>query len=333
MSNTQTQQTQANILSAEKTRWIYRKMVEIRKFEEAVIKGTRNGSLGPFAHTSDGQEAVAVGTCAHLNEKDYITSTHRGHGHSIAKGGDLNTLMAEMAGKATGCDKGKGGSLHLADLTKGNIGANGVVGGGLPIACGAGLTAKLTKSGAVTVAFFGDGANNQGVFHEALNLAAIWKLPVVFVCENNKYGEYTWNGYATAATKISDRAAGYNIPGKTINGNDVVEVYQTVGEAIERARNGEGPSLIECETFRIQGHGISDPQIYKTEEEKQLHLTDEECIKKFKSYVTKHQLLSDKEMSEIDQSIEDTVEKALQFAINSPYPDAKELYTDVYVSY
>lgn len=330
MSNTQ---TQTNILSTEKASWMYRKMVEIRKFEEAVIKGTRNGSLGPFAHTSDGQEAVAVGTCVHLHETDYITSTHRGHGHSIAKGGELNSLMAEMAGKITGSDKGKGGSLHLADLNKGNIGANGIVGGGLPIACGAALTAKMTNSGAVAVSFFGDGANNQGVFHEALNLAAIWKLPVVFVCENNKYGEYTWNGYASACTKISDRAAGYNMPGVTINGNDVVKVYQTVGEAIERARRGEGPSLIECETFRIQGHGISDPQIYKTEEEKNLHLTDEECIKKFKAYIAEHELLTEAEMLEIDQSVAEAVEQALQFAIDSPYPDASELYTDVYVSY
>lgn len=326
-------QTQVNVLSTETVRWMYQKMVEIRKFEETVIVGTRNGKLGPFAHTSDGQEAVAVGTCAHLKDTDYITSTHRGHGHSIAKGGDLNALMAEMAGKITGCDKGKGGSLHLADLNIGNLGANGVVASGIPIACGAALSAKLRKSNQVVVSFFGDGANNQGVFHESLNLASIWKLPVVFVCENNKYGEYTWNGYASACTKISDRAAGYNIPGVTINGNDVVEVYQTVGEAIERARNGEGPTLIECETFRIQGHGISDPQIYKTEEEKNLPFTDEECINKFEQYIKKHQLLNEGEMDQINQSIAEAVEKALQFAVESPYPDPEELYSDVYVSY
>jgi acetoin:2,6-dichlorophenolindophenol oxidoreductase subunit alpha len=321
------------ILSQEKAKWIFQKMVEIRKFEETVTRGTRNGSLGPFAHTSDGQEAVAVGTCAHLSDTDYITSTHRGHGHCIAKGGNLFELMAEMGGKATGCDKGKGGSLHLADFDKGIVGANGVVGGGIPIACGAALTAQITKSNAVAVAFFGDGAANNGAFHESLNLAAIWKLPIVFVCENNKYGEYTAHKYASAVEKISDRAASYNIPGITIDGNDVIEVYDTVGEAIERARNGEGPTLIECDTYRIQGHGISDPQTYKTEEEKNLHLTDEECIKKFKSYLHRHQLLTEEELLKIEQTVAEEVEAALQFAIDSPFPDPEELYTDVYVSY
>ncbi|MBM4763329.1 pyruvate dehydrogenase (acetyl-transferring) E1 component subunit alpha [Bacillus sp. B15-48] len=308
-------------------------MVEIRKFEETVIRGTRNGSLGPFAHTSDGQEAVAVGVCAHLSDTDYITSTHRGHGHCIAKGGDLNELMAEMAGKVTGAAKGKGGSLHLADFNKGIVGANGVVGGGIPIAVGAALTAQITKSGAVAVAFFGDGASNNGAFHESLNLAAIWKLPVVFVVENNQYGEYTTNKYATAAEKISDRAIGYNIPGVTINGNDVIEVYDRVGKAIKRARNGEGPSLIECDTFRIQGHGISDPQLYKTDEEKQWHLTDKECINKFKGFLRRHELLRDEEMETIEKYVEEEVENALQFAIDSPYPKPEDLYTDVYVSY
>jgi pyruvate dehydrogenase E1 component alpha subunit len=330
MDNVKNKQT---ILSKEKARWMFQKMIEIRKFEETVTRGTRNGSLGPFAHTSDGQEAVAVGTCAHLKDTDYITSTHRGHGHCIAKGGDLNELMAELAGKSTGCDKGKGGSLHLADFDKGIVGANGVVGGGIPIACGAALTAKLTKSNAVAVAFFGDGATNNGAFHESLNLAAIWKLPIVFVCENNQYGEYTANKYATSAEKISDRAVAYNIPGMTINGNDVIEVYNTVGEAIERARKGEGPTLIECDTYRIQGHGIADPQVYKTEEEKNRHLTDEECIKKFKSYIHQLQLLSAEEMAEIEQTVSETVENALQFAIESPFPKPEELYTNVYVSY
>lgn len=323
----------SSILSKEKARWMFQKMVEIRKFEETVTIGTRAGKLGAFAHTSDGQEAVAVGTCAHLKDSDYITSTHRGHGHCIAKGGDLNALMAELAGKSTGCDKGKGGSLHLADFDKGIVGANGVVGGGIPIACGAALTAQITKSGAVTVAFFGDGATNNGAFHESLNLAAIWKLPVVFIVENNKYGEFTWHGYASAVEKISDRAVAYNIPGKTIDGNDVMEVYQTVGESIERARMGEGPTLIECDTYRIQGHGISDPQVYKTDEEKNLHLTDNECIKKFKSYIAKHQLLSLEELTEIEESVSVEVEKALQFAVDSPFPEPEELYSDVYVSY
>ncbi|WP_343206502.1 thiamine pyrophosphate-dependent dehydrogenase E1 component subunit alpha [Bacillus sp. B15-48] len=324
---------ETRILSKDKAKWIFQKMVEIRKFEETVIRGTRNGSLGPFAHTSDGQEAVAVGVCAHLSDTDYITSTHRGHGHCIAKGGDLNELMAEMAGKVTGAAKGKGGSLHLADFNKGIVGANGVVGGGIPIAVGAALTAQITKSGAVAVAFFGDGASNNGAFHESLNLAAIWKLPVVFVVENNQYGEYTTNKYATAAEKISDRAIGYNIPGVTINGNDVIEVYDRVGKAIKRARNGEGPSLIECDTFRIQGHGISDPQLYKTDEEKQWHLTDKECINKFKGFLRRHELLRDEEMETIEKYVEEEVENALQFAIDSPYPKPEDLYTDVYVSY
>ncbi len=227
-------------LSREKLLWMYERMRLIRDFEDRIAGLFAAGELPGFLHFYAGEEAVAVGVCAHLNPDDFITSTHRGHGHCIAKGVDVNQMMAELYGRATGACKGKGGSMHIADVDKGMLGANGIVGGGAPLAAGAGLTAKYNKRGQVAVCFFGDGANNQGAFHEAANLAAIWKLPVIFVCENNGYAEATPVNYATSVQDIAARASAYNIPGLVVDGQDVFAVYEAAGEAVRRARAGEG---------------------------------------------------------------------------------------------
>ncbi|KKI91979.1 acetoin:2,6-dichlorophenolindophenol oxidoreductase subunit alpha [Bacillus sp. SA1-12] len=323
----------SNMITKEKAQWIYQKMLEIRYFEDEVHKIFAKGVLPGFVHLYAGEEAIAVGCCAHLNESDYITSTHRGHGHCIAKGCDLNGMMAELFGKATGLCKGKGGSMHIADLDKGMLGANGIVGGGFPLAAGAALTAKYKKTNAVAVCFFGDGANNEGTFHEGVNLAAIWKLPVVFVAENNGYGEATPFEYASACKQISDRASAYNIPGVRIDGKDVMSVYKAAEEAIDRARRGEGPTLIECMTYRNYGHFEGDAQKYKTEEDKVQHRDDRDAINLFKEYAIKNHLLTISELENYDNIVKEAVQNAVTFAEESDYPDPSELLTDVYVSY
>src|SRR5438067_3707401 len=232
-------------LSRDKALWIYERMTLIREFENRIAGLFAAGQLAGFLHFYAGEEAVAVGVCANLNDDDFITSTHRGHGHCIAKEVDVNEMMAELYGKATGSCRGKGGSMHIADVSKGMLGANGIVGGGAPLAVGAGLTAKINGSGQVAVCFFGDGASNQGAFHEAANLAAIWKLPVLFVCENNGYAEATPATYSVSVVDIAKRAEAYNIPGFVVDGQDVFAVYEATGEAVKRARNGEGPTLLE----------------------------------------------------------------------------------------
>ena len=320
-------------LTQEKARWMYQKMLEIREFEDKVHEIFAQGKLPGFVHLYAGEEAIAVGVCAHLGDKDTITSTHRGHGHCIAKGCDLDGMMAELFGKITGLCKGKGGSMHIADLDKGMLGANGIVGGGYPLACGAALTAKYKKTEDVSVCFFGDGANNQGTFHEGLNLASIWKLPVVFVAENNGYGEATPFEYASSCKQIVDRAIGYNMPAVRVDGKDVLAVYQAAEEAIQRARNGEGPTLIECVTYRNYGHFEGDAQKYKTEEEKREHLQERDAIVLFRKHLLSQQLLSEKELVEMEESVEQAVQKAIEFAENSPYPEESELLKDVYVSY
>lgn len=319
-------------LSKEKAHWIFQTMCEIRHFEDKVHEIFQTGALPGFVHLYAGEEAVAAGVCAHLTEQDKITSTHRGHGHCIAKGCDLNGMMAEIFGKATGLCKGKGGSMHIADVEKGMLGANGIVGGGFPLAVGAGLTAKLTKTDDVAVCFFGDGAGNHGTFHEGINLAAIWNLPVVFIAENNEFAEATPFTYASSCHSIADRAAGYNIPGESVDGKDVIAVYEAAERAIERARNGEGPSLIECRTYRNYGHFEGDAEKYKgTEQEK--HLNELDALRLFRQYATENDLLTNAELDEIDAQARDAVQKAVQFAENSPDPQPEELLKDVYVSY
>ncbi|MFC0560905.1 thiamine pyrophosphate-dependent dehydrogenase E1 component subunit alpha [Halalkalibacter alkalisediminis] len=320
-------------VTKEKASWMYQKMVEIRKFEDKLHEIFAIGAIPGFVHLYAGEEAIAVGICAHLDDKDTITSTHRGHGHCIAKGCDLNGMMAEIFGKITGLCKGKGGSMHIADLDKGMLGANGIVGGGYPLAAGAALTAKLKKTGAVSACFFGDGAGNQGTFHEGINLAAIWDLPAIFVAENNGYGEATPFSYASGCKTIADRAVGYGLPGVTVDGKDVMAVYQAAQEAIERARRGEGPTIIECVTYRNYGHFEGDAQKYKKAPDKEKHLNEEDAILKFRNYILEQDLLTDSELNEIDAAVEKAVEDSVTFAENSAYPEPSELLTDVYVSY
>ncbi|MBG9916370.1 acetoin:2,6-dichlorophenolindophenol oxidoreductase subunit alpha [Bacillus sonorensis] len=321
------------VLTKEKAVWMYKKMLEIRQFEDKVHELFAQGILPGFVHLYAGEEAVAVGVCAHLNDKDSITSTHRGHGHCIAKGCDLKGMMAEIYGKATGLCKGKGGSMHIADFDKGMLGANGIVGGGFPLACGSALTAKYKKTKNVSVCFFGDGANNQGTFHEGINLAAIWKLPVIFIAENNGYGEATPFSYASSCKSIADRAAGYGIPGIQVDGKDVMAVYQAAEEAVKRAKNGEGPTLIECMTYRNYGHFEGDAQRYKTNEEKIEHQEEKDAISAFRAELLTKQMLTEAELVQIEAAVTEEINEAVEFSEKSPYPDQAELLTDVYVSY
>lgn len=320
-------------IPTEKAIWMYRKMQEIRQFEDQVHEIFSQGLLPGFVHLYAGEEAIATGVCAHLTDIDMITSTHRGHGHCIAKGCDLNGMMAEIFGKSTGLCKGKGGSMHIADVDKGMLGANGIVGGGFPLAVGAGLTAKMKNTGGVSVCFFGDGANNQGTFHEAMNLASIWKLPVVFVAENNGFAEATPFTYASSCKNIADRAAAYGMPGEIVDGKDAVAVYVAAKRAIDRARTGEGPSLIECKTFRNYGHFEGDAQKYKTVEEQAMNTGELDSIKKFRDYLINENLIAATKLEEMDQEVGKSITDAVKFAQESPYPNDHDLFDDVYVSY
>ncbi|SDH86805.1 thiamine pyrophosphate-dependent dehydrogenase E1 component subunit alpha [Alteribacillus bidgolensis] len=328
-----TTQEKEKLFTSEKASWMYQKMLEIRKFEDAVHDIFAQGSLPGFVHLYAGEEAVAVGLCAHLDDNDSITSTHRGHGHCIAKGCDLDGMMAELFGKVSGLCKGKGGSMHIADLDKGMLGANGIVGGGFPLACGSALTAKYKKTNSVSVCFFGDGANNEGTFHEGINLAAIWNLPVIFVAENNGYGEATTFSYASSCNSIADRAAAYNIPGISVDGKDTVAVYQAAEEAVNRARRGEGPTLIECVTYRNYGHFEGDAQTYKSAEEKKEHMKKRDVIDQFRNYVLEEKLATKEELKDIETSVEAAIKKSIDNAKDSLDPEASELLTNVYVSY
>ena len=311
---------------------MYERMVQIRTFEDAAGKNFAAGLVPGFVHLYAGEEAVAVGVCSHLSDKDYITSTHRGHGHCIAKGVDIPGMVAELMGKATGVCKGKGGSMHIADVGKGMLGANGIVGGGIPLACGAALTAKTLGTGGVAVCFFGDGASNQGTFHEGLNLAAIWKLPVVFVCENNGYAEATPVAYHCAATDIATRAGAYEIPGIVVDGLDLFAVYEAAGEAIARARRGEGPTLIEAKTYRFYGHFQGDTITYRTDEEV-LRYRERDPIAGLKKYIKDHKVATEEELDAIDARVVADLDRAWLDAQAAPWPEPAEALTDVYVRY
>lgn len=309
----------------------YESMLKIRRFEETVEDFFLKGEVPGFLHLYIGEEAVATGVCQNLTHQDYIQSTHRGHGHCIAKGAQLDKMMAEIFGKRTGYCKGKGGSMHIADFSVGMLGANGIVGGGYTLATGAALAEKMKGSNHVSIVFFGDGASNRGTFHEALNMAAVWKLPVVFVCENNEWASTTPYLTTTSVEDISDRAIGYGIPGTICDGNDVFDVYETSKVAIERARRGGGPSIVECKTYRIRGHYVGDPQMYRSQEEVQRRFQENDPITRFEEKVLKDKLMTDKEMERIRASVEESIEEAVKFALDSPYPDPKELYDDLYV--
>ena len=312
---------------------LYRTMATIRHFEERGIPETGQRGMSASVHSSAGQEAVPTGICANLTDEDYIGSTHRGHGHCIAKGVDPKEMMAELFGRSTGNNKGKGGSMHIADMSKGMLGTNGIVAGSVPLAVGAALTSKLRKLGRVAVAFFGDGGANQGVLHECMNLASVWKLPVVFCCENNGYAESTPVEYALSVSNVADRAPGYNMPGFHVDGMDVFAVYDAANQAIARARAGEGPTLLECRTYRFYGHTVFDnPLSYRTKEEEE-HWRGRDPLKLFRETVIPQGEISGEELDQIETEVAALMEEAVKFADESPLPEPLEIYNDVYVDY
>lgn len=311
---------------------IYERMKLIREFETRAATLFAAGTLPGFVHLYAGEEAIAVGVCSHLTDRDFITSTHRGHGHCIAKGVNIDEMMAELYGKATGSCKGKGGSMHIADVDKGMLGANGIVGAGGPLACGPGLMARVLGTDQVTICFFGDGAAEQGTMHESMNLASIWKLPVVFVCENNGYAESTPVHYHSASKDIADRATAYNMPGFAVDGTDLFAMYEAAGEAIARARRGEGPTLIEAKAFRYFGHFEGDPLTYRTDEEMAKNRA-KDPIDRFRKRVVERGLVAESDLDAIDARAKEVVDNAVKFAEESPYPSLDEVVTDVYVSY
>ncbi|RUU91978.1 thiamine pyrophosphate-dependent dehydrogenase E1 component subunit alpha [Mesorhizobium sp. M7A.F.Ca.MR.176.00.0.0] len=316
--------------SAEQLREVLHKMYLIRRFEEGAEECYTRGLIHGTMHLSIGQEASAMGICMPLAEDDQITSTHRGHGHCIAKGAEVKRMFAEFFGKTTGYCKGRGGSMHIADVGKGNLGANGIVGGGIPIAVGAALSSKMMKTGKVVVSFFGDGANNEGAFHEALNMAAVWKLPVIFVCENNGYGMSTSTGRSTAVKNIAERAAAYSMPGVIVNGNIFSEVAEASHQAIARARAGEGPTLIESKTYRHRGHSKSDRNRYRTKEEIEDWMSNRDPITLFESELREFGFIDDKGIEAIRDAVAQEIAEGIEFAKASPSPDISETGNYVY---
>lgn len=309
----------------------YMTMLKIRYFEENVEKHFLAGDIPGFVHLYIGEEAIATAVCAHLSNEDYIESTHRGHGHTIAKGANLNRMMAEIYGKKTGLCKGKGGSMHIADFSVGMLGANGVVGGGYTLATGAALAIKMQKKNNISVVFFGDGASNRGTFHEAANMASIWNLPVIFVNENNEWASTTPTHTTTSVKNIAERAVGYNMHGVTVNGNDFFEVYDAMKEAKERALAGEGPTILECKTYRVKGHFVGDPEMYRTKQEVQERFINDDPIKNFENKMLAERIFTIEELDKMKYDVHKLIDEALQFALDSDYPDESELYTDIYV--
>jgi len=311
---------------------IYQKMVTVRKFETLTGELFAAGKIPGFIHLSIGQEGSSVGVCSVLRLDDYIITTHRGHGHVIAKGGDLKRMFAELMGRKTGYCKGKGGSMHIADFSLGILGANGVVAGGFPIVIGAGLSIKLRKTDQVAVCFFGDGASNRGPFHEALNMAAIWKLPILFVCENNCYASTTKTSYACSVIDIATRANGYGIPGVSADGNDVLEVRNAAAEAVDRARRGEGPTLLENKTYRRRGHFEGDPQRYRGQEEVLEWEQKNDPILRFSAILKKKKILTSDLEREIARKIEANLKEAVDFAEQSESPSPEEALEDLFIN-
>ena len=318
-------------LTNEKMIEMYSNMIQIRMFEERVAELFGAGKIPGFVHLYVGEEAVATGVCASLRPTDYITSTHRGHGHLISKGGDIKLMMAELLGKKTGYCKGKGGSMHIADVELGILGANGIVGGGPPLAAGAALAAQYQGRDDIAVCFFGDGASNQGTTHEAMNLASCWKLPVVFVNENNLYGISSCTLNSMCVADIADRASAYDMPGVVVDGNDVMAVYEAALEGINRARKGEGPCLIECKTYRFRGHFEGDPCVYRNEDELN-EWKDKDPLPRFETKLLEMDVLTPDKISDIRGNIENALAEAVTYAEQSPFPEADEIIEDVYTA-
>ena len=317
-------------ISREKLLWMYETMVKIRHFEDRIYLLFLQGVMPGTIHLYQGEEAVAVGVCANLRKEDVITSTHRPHGHVIAKGVPLKTIMAELFGKSTGCCHGKGGSMHVGDPAVGALTAIAIVGGNIPIAAGAALAFKFQRSDRVAVSFFGDGASNEGTFHEAINMAAIWNLPVIFVCENNLYAASTHVSKVMKIKNIAERASAYGIPGVVVDGNDVLAVYRVVKEAVKRARSGEGPTLIECKTYRYGGHSRSDACNYRPPGEKEEWLKKDPILR-MKNRLIEMGILNEEMAKEIEEKIEKEIDEAVEFAQNSPEPKPEDTLKDVWV--
>ena len=317
-------------LTTEKQLEMLRSMQTIRRFEERASDDYQAGAIYGVVHCYIGEEAVAVGVCAALNRDDQIISTHRGHGHCLAKGADLNRMMAELYGRQTGYCKGKGGSMHIADFSIGMLGANGIVAGGIPIVTGAGLAAQLEGKGRVAVSFFGDGASNAGPFHESINIAATWKLPMLYVCENNLYSAGTTAAATLALSDVAARAAGYGIPGVVVDGNDVMAVYEAAEAAVNRARAGQGPTLIECKTYRWRGHterpGQEDPRPKEEIEE----WRQRDPINRFATSLIAHGMLTQAAWQKMDAEILAAIEGAVKFSEESPFPEPEAAVEDIF---
>ncbi len=311
----------------------YRTMKTIREFEDRLHVDFARGDIPGFVHLYAGEEAAATGIMMHLTDEDRIASTHRGHGHCIAKGVSVHEMMGEIYGKVSGACRGKGGSMHIADLSKGMMGANGILGAGAPLACGAALAAKKLGHKGVGISFVGDGASNQGMFLESLNLAGVWELPVIFVVENNGYAESTSVDWAVASDSYVDRANGFGLPGVTVDGTDFFAVHEAAGEMIRRARDGGGPSLLECKMIRFHGHFEGDAQTYRAEGEVEDIRNNRDCIKMFADRVSEAGVISRVETDAVDAEVATLIDSAVEQAKAAPLPDTADLLTDVYVKY
>ena len=322
--------TEAMELTREQLVEMYRRMLLIRRFDEQARALFMRDLVRGSTHTYTGQEAIAVGACAALRDDDLITSTHRGHGHCLAKGGDPKAMMAELLGRATGYCKGKGGSMHIADIELGILGANGIVGGGIGIATGAAYTSIYRGMDRVVICFFGDGAINQGIFYEAANMAALWKLPVIYLCEENQYAEFSPSRPMMSVEDLTVRAVAFGMPGVAVDGNDVLAVHKTVSQAVARARRGEGPSLIIARTYRLEGHTVGDPLTYRPKGEAE-EWWARDPIPRFRQYLIEQGVLTEEEAVEIEDAARTEILEAVEFALKSPPPSVDELWRDVYV--
>jgi len=321
-------------LDKQKLLLMYRNMLRIRHFEERLAEESAQGNIPGLLHLYVGEEAVAVGACSALRKDDYITSTHRGHGHCIAKGGDLRKMMAELFAKETGYCKGRGGSMHIAAPDIGIVGCSAIAGAGIPIAAGVGLSIKLRRTDQVCVSFFGDGASNTGAFHEGMNMAALWQLPVVYVLENNRYAISTPVAKATKLTNIADRAAAYDMASAVADGMDVLSVYEAVSKAVERARGGEGPTLVECKTYRFRGHHEGDPkkgETYRTKQEME-EWEKKDATRRLADKLIKERKATEAELNAINQETLEEIEDAVAFAKQSPSPRPEDVTSYLFVS-
>jgi len=310
-----------------------RKMILIREFDELAIKLRTEGKIYGVVHPCVGQEAIAVGVCANLTDADRVTSTHRGHGHCIAKGADIKRMMAELFGRVDGYCKGKGGSMHIADFAVGMLGANGIVGGGLPMATGAALAAQLEGKGNVAVCFFGDGAVAEGEFHESLNISSVWKLPIVFVCENNQYAANNAIGVQHEVTEVAVHANSYGMPGLTIDGNDVLAVYEAARAAVDRARRGEGPFLLECKTYRWYSHSVRNTRPPETRPAAEIAKWKErDPIARLAGDLIAQRLISESDLGNLQRQVQTDLQEAVAFADASPFPDLRDILVGMFAA-